>query len=145
MPKLLQFSLYFYTLNHPLNCQAYLSFTHPHISRTKTPYTHPRLLFTPFYWQSFYASFFVHLTTATPLALPHILDVSSLSSSQFIAWAKAFDCGATTSCTRFVREIVTLGTDIEFLQNLFLIGCGGALMDENTSALFEKHKLPLVV
>ncbi|KAB5588205.1 Potassium voltage-gated channel subfamily H member 2 [Ceratobasidium theobromae] len=141
IPKLLKYSLYYYTLGLAFNCQSYLALAHPSNPKAKNPYTHPRLTFSPPYWQSFYRTFFVHLLTATPLAFAHIPDVLKLTSEHFITWAQGLDVGATASYVRFVRDVVSWGTHTEFLQSLFTIGISGTPVDEAACEMFIKYNL----
>lgn len=143
--KMFQFSLYFYTIGHQLNCQSHLEAARPDPSRLKTPYTHPVLLFNPPSWQNFYRYLFVHLTTATPLAFPHIANINQFSSSQFIAWAKGMDAGATVSYVPYIRQVFVDEKDIEFFKGLYSISISGSVVDDWVSEMFEKSELPLRV
>ncbi|KAF8755542.1 hypothetical protein RHS01_05040 [Rhizoctonia solani] len=83
VPKLLRFSLYFYTIglaNHRQN-----QFSLARLSRTyKSPYTHPRLVLVPFYWPSFYTYLVITLATGTPMAFAYFMDVLRLTGNKIV-------------------------------------------------------------
>ncbi|CEL58455.1 hypothetical protein RSOLAG1IB_12123 [Rhizoctonia solani AG-1 IB] len=142
-PKLLRFPLHIYTIGHVYNCRTYLQPILP--GRTsKSPYTHPRLVLSPLYWQSFYRSFFVHLTTATPLAFAHIKSIVDLSSSQVIDWAMALDVGAIASVTGLIRQIpvTTLEHHASFFRTLFSFTLSGSAIDFLSHTL-ERLQIPI--
>ncbi|CAE6460644.1 unnamed protein product, partial [Rhizoctonia solani] len=141
-PKLLRFPLHIYTIGHAYNCQAYLRSALLG-GTSKTPYTHPRLIFAPLYWQSFYRSFFVHLTTATPIAFAYFKSVTAVSPSEVIDWAKALDVGAIASETGSIRQIpaATLEASADFFRGLFSFTMSGSSFNY-LSDTFERLRIP---
>ncbi|KAB5589737.1 Potassium voltage-gated channel subfamily H member 2 [Ceratobasidium theobromae] len=144
-PKLLRFSLYYYTIGHPFNCQKYLSLGHPQGRGGKTPFTHPLLSVTPPFWQGFFIPLFVHLATATPLAIAHISDISTFTSEHLVDWARGLDVGGITCSTAMLRNMATstVEANAEFLQSMYLIRITGSALGDAKSALFEKHNIPV--
>ncbi|CUA76998.1 Potassium voltage-gated channel subfamily H member 2 [Rhizoctonia solani] len=142
--KLLSFSLYYYTLGLPKTIQNARP-AMPHISNPnlKTPMTHPFLIFSPPYWQSFHGSLFNHLVSGTSTTFAHVPDIMKLPSSQLITWARALDVGGMLCAPRFLQQ--SLASDFEdnssFLQSLYMVVVCGSAIDDSTSALIEKHGL----
>ncbi|CAE6417057.1 unnamed protein product [Rhizoctonia solani] len=144
-PKLLRQSLYYYTIRHKDNCQAYLGTAHS--GRTsKTPYTHPRLVPIPFYWSSTPYYIFTHLTTATPMAFAYFTNILKFPPSQLLDWAVALDVGAISCSSGLVRSIprASFECHAEFLRTLYSFSFTGSSMDNNLSKLFEELKIPIV-
>ncbi|KAF8703158.1 hypothetical protein RHS03_06212, partial [Rhizoctonia solani] len=127
-PKILRFPLHIYTIGHAYNCQTYLQSANTLGGTSKTPYTHPRLVLSPPYWQSFYRSLFVHLTTATPLAFAHVRNVLDLSPNHIIGWARALDAGAIASAAGLIRQIplATWEAHADLFQSLFSFTISGS-------------------
>lgn len=144
----MRFSLYYYTLGHSWNCERYLASGRKNVSEphsAKGPFTHPRLLLAPPYWQSFYLVLFTHLTTATPMALVHTSDIVKFSGAETLSWLEGLQAGALIGSTQSVREMILLGTHTKLLQSLYYVGAGGSHIDQQTSSLFEEHGLKVNV
>ncbi|CUA72574.1 hypothetical protein RSOLAG22IIIB_10130 [Rhizoctonia solani] len=136
--KLFSFSLYFYTLNTPK------SQNQPDKGpNNNTPNPRPMLIFSPPYWQSFNSVLIAWLAAGIPVTFPHVLDIATLPSSEFISWVQGLDVGATLSAPRFIRDILASGSEyhISSLQALDHIFVGGSALDSSTAALAEKYKL----
>ncbi|KAF8676586.1 hypothetical protein RHS04_06443 [Rhizoctonia solani] len=113
-------------------------------SISKNPHTHPRLVLAPPYWPSFYRSLFVHLTTATPMALPYVKGVDSLSPSRIIGWATALDVGAIAASTGLIRQIPLTAWEAhaDFFRSLFDFTISGSSIDY-LAPVFERLKIPI--
>lgn len=131
-PKLLKFSLYYYTIGHAWNCQQHLASGRKSGSKfhpAKGPLTHPRLMISPPYWQSFYRVFFTHLTTATPVAFAYIPGVAGLSPTETLSWIENLQAGAFIGNTSQLRDMVLLGTHTKLLQSLYSISTSGSSVE----------------
>ncbi|KAF8596015.1 hypothetical protein BDV93DRAFT_563790 [Ceratobasidium sp. AG-I] len=143
-PKLMRFSLHYYTLGLAWNCQRHLESSRKNASESqsdKQQSMRPRLVLIPPYWQSFYRSFFAHLVTATPIAFAHTSDTSRLSGAEIAAWLEGLQAGALVASAHRVREVAMLGTHTKLLQNLSYIATSGSRVDQQTSNLFHAHGL----
>ncbi|KAF8750325.1 hypothetical protein RHS01_09372 [Rhizoctonia solani] len=146
VPKLLRFSLYFYTIglaNHRQN-----QFSLARLSRTyKSPYTHPRLVLVPFYWPSFYTYLVITLATGTPMAFAYFMDVLRLTGNKIVEWALALDVGAIGCTSGMFRQIpeAMLETHSEFFRSLLSLSFGGSAMDVALSHTLERLKIPVTV
>ncbi|KAF8595990.1 hypothetical protein BDV93DRAFT_514494 [Ceratobasidium sp. AG-I] len=143
-PKLMSFSLYYYTLGHAWNCKQHLASGRKSASKShpaKGPFTHPRLVLTPPYWQSFYRALFAHLATATPMAFVHTLDVEELSGAETLSWIENLQAGALIGRTFHLYNMVVLGTHTELLRGLYFISTSGSRVDQQMSDLYEEHGL----
>ncbi|KAF8595987.1 acetyl-CoA synthetase-like protein [Ceratobasidium sp. AG-I] len=146
-PKLLQFSLYYYTMDCALACQRYLELPPRKGSQffpAKGPLTHPRLVLNPPYWQSFYFSFIVHLVTATPMAFVPTSEGRRLSGNDIIAWVEALDAGALIASAHRIREVLLLGTHAELLRSLYYIRMTGSQVDQRLSDLCTQHGIAAI-
>ncbi|CAE6522801.1 unnamed protein product [Rhizoctonia solani] len=97
VPKLIQFSLFWYTLFLPtddVNIISAAYFSGTASSSTRPPQTHPQLIFSPPFWQSYHASLVIHLITATPVTFGYLQDAANLPSNQLVPWARALDVGS---------------------------------------------------
>lgn len=144
----MRFSLYYYTLGLAENCKQHLASSPKSTSKSqpaKGPLTHPRLVLIPPYWQSFYRTFFVHLVTATPVALVSVSEFSQLSGSEIVAWIKSLQAGALVASAHRVREVLLLHSDIELLQSLYGITMSGSRVNQQVSDLCEDHGLVATV
>ncbi|KAF8703110.1 hypothetical protein RHS03_06209, partial [Rhizoctonia solani] len=138
-PKLLRLSLYFHTIGHAYNCRMHLNSISP--DRTdKTPHSHPRLLLAPFYWQNFYRTLFVHLTTATPIAFAWFTNILEFSSSQLIDWATMLDVGAIACDAGQICQMpkTTLADHAEFFRGLYSFTLSGAAIGSFLSKSLEE-------
>ncbi|CAE6520716.1 unnamed protein product [Rhizoctonia solani] len=143
-PKLLRMSLYYYTIRHKENCQAFLELAH--LKRTsKTPYSHPRLVPVPFYWSSAPYYIFTHLTTATPMAFVYFTHFLEFPPSQLLDWAVALEVGAISCTSGLVRSIPKAKFEVHagFLQTLYSFSFTGSSMDNALSQMFEELKIPI--
>ncbi|CAE7155611.1 unnamed protein product [Rhizoctonia solani] len=144
-PKLLRLSLYYYTIRHRDNCQAYLSLAHS--DRTsKTPFTHPRLVPVPFYWSSTPYYIFGHLATATPMAFAYFTNILEFPPSQLFDWAIALDAGGISCTSGLVRSIprADFESHAEFLRTLYSFSFTGSSMDNALSNMFMELKIPII-
>ncbi|CAE6449163.1 unnamed protein product [Rhizoctonia solani] len=136
--KLLQFSLYFYSLNFSLirNSNTILD---------NTPDSRPFLLFSPQYWQSFGFVLTAQLAARAPIAFTHVPDISQFPSNRFIDWVRGLGVGGLICAPRFIRDILASGSEanIKYLQGLSNIVVGGSVLDESTATLAERYKLRL--
>ncbi|KAF8755546.1 hypothetical protein RHS01_05044 [Rhizoctonia solani] len=145
-PKLLRLSLYFHTIGHEYNCRMHLNCIFP--DRTdKTPHSHPRLLLAPFYWQNFYRTLFVHLTTATPIAFAWFMNILEFSSSQLIDWAKTLDVGAIACDAGQVCQMprTTLAEHAGFFRGLYSFTLSGAAIGSSLSKSLEELDIRITV
>ncbi|KAF8595989.1 hypothetical protein BDV93DRAFT_611111 [Ceratobasidium sp. AG-I] len=143
-PKLMQFSLYYYTIGLASDCQRYLSLPPRKSSESqpaKGPLTHPRLVLNPPYWQSFYFLFIVHLVTATPVAFVPTSEGRRLSGNDIIAWVEALDAGALVASSHRIREVLLLETHTELLKSLYGISMSGSCVEDQASKLCEQYRL----
>ncbi|EUC59294.1 AMP-binding enzyme [Rhizoctonia solani AG-3 Rhs1AP] len=136
--KLVQVSLYFCTLGIP--DRRVLEFANLDNS-IHDP--RPNLILSPSYWSSFNTALTNQLVTGTPMAFAHVFDIAKFPSSEFIGWARGLGVGGVVCAPRFIRDIVTSGSeaDISFLQGFYNIIVGGSALDGSTAALVEKYKL----
>ncbi|GAB1522809.1 hypothetical protein RhiTH_005933 [Rhizoctonia solani] len=136
--KLLQFSLYFYTINFSLVGNYGI------ISKN-TSDPRPFLVFSPPYWQSFGFILTNQLAAGAPVAFTHVPDIAKFPSNRFIDWVKALEVGGVICAPRFIRDILASGSeaDIKYLQEMSNIVVGGSALDESTAALAEKLQLKL--
>ncbi|KAF8676584.1 hypothetical protein RHS04_06441 [Rhizoctonia solani] len=145
-PKLLRLSLYFHTIGHEYNCRMHLNCIFP--DRTdKTPHSHPRLLLAPFYWQNFYRTLFIHLTTATPIAFAWFMNILEFSSSQLIDWAKTLDVGAIACDAGQVCQMprTTLAEHAGFFRGLYSFTLSGAAIGSSLSKSLEELGIRITV
>ena len=144
----MSFSLYYYTIGIAWNCQQHLASGSKSASKShpaKGPFTHPRLVATSPYWQSFYRVFFTHLATATPMAFIHSASTIGLSGAEILSWIENLQAGAFIGCAHHVRDMVSLGTHTKLLQSLYFISTSGSSVDDQISNLYETLGLQVTV
>ncbi|CAE6468548.1 unnamed protein product [Rhizoctonia solani] len=136
--KLIQLSLYFYTFPL-LTTQRLHTASHSNIIFG----SHPLLLFSPAYWQSFSSIFTMRLAIGIPTAFAHVSDIARLPSSHFVSWVQGLNAGEVMCAPRFVRDVLASGSEssINVLQNLQRVMVGGSALEESTGILAEKYNL----
>ncbi|CAE6465354.1 unnamed protein product [Rhizoctonia solani] len=148
VPKLIRFSLFWYTLFLPTDdvkaiWAAYFpATTH---SSPRPLQRHPQLIFCPPFWQSYHITLLIHLITTIPVTFGYLQDAAGLPSNQLISWARALDVGAIICSPRFLREMSTeeFQAQVDFLRSLNSITLTGGPVDRSMSELFEKYRLPI--
>ncbi|CAE6452830.1 unnamed protein product [Rhizoctonia solani] len=144
--ELFRFSLFWYTIPLPTDDPKVISaayFSTKADSSSRSPQKHPKLIFSPPFWQSYHSSLLIHLLTATPVTFGYFPDAANLPSNQLVSWAKALDVGSIICVPRFLREISIeeFEKQAEFLGGLHSISLVGGSVDRSMSALFEKYQL----
>ncbi|KAG8704361.1 hypothetical protein FRC08_002269 [Ceratobasidium sp. 394] len=134
-PKLMSFSLYYYTIGLAWNCEQHLASTSS--NAVKGPRTHPRLIYTPPFWQTFHRFLLAHLVTATPVALVPTPELCSLSGHELACWIETLDIGGMVSAAFNVRDILLVDVHTELLQGLYAISMIGSIVDERLSDLIS--------
>ncbi|KAG8710898.1 hypothetical protein FRC09_020885 [Ceratobasidium sp. 395] len=140
--KLMSFSLHYYTLGLAYNCCQHLA-AQPYSPAAfpKRPQTHPRLIYTPPFWQTFHRFLLDHLVTATPFTLVPGPDMSCLSGHELAEWIKTLDVGGMVSAAFNVRDILLIDTYTELLQGLYAVTMIGSVVDEQLSDLITRKRI----
>ncbi|QRV93456.1 aminotransferase class I and II protein [Ceratobasidium sp. AG-Ba] len=138
-PKLMSFSLHFYTLGLPFNGRLLLACLPPCPSSPKRPQTHPRLVGALPSWQSFHGCFVTHLVTATPMALIPIPQSLVLSTDDLASWIKVLDVGGMSFCPFDIRGILLDDAHVELVQSMYLISMVGQVVDQQLSDLIVRR------
>ncbi|KAG8721360.1 hypothetical protein FRC08_013723 [Ceratobasidium sp. 394] len=141
-PKLMSFSLHFYTIGLAWNCEQYLG-SKP-LRPGKGPRTHPRLVYKRPFWQAFHSLLIEHLVTATPVTFVATSELCRLSGQELVAWIETSDIGGLASSVHNVREIVTVDAHTELLQGLYSIVMIGSVVDERLSDMIAQKQLKAI-